>query len=64
LNGLTGQAVDAAFDAGADLGAEAGMDAGLDAGMDAGEEEADMDMGVILAQRSEMSSGGVGRAKR
>jgi hypothetical protein len=38
LNGLTGQAVDAAFDAGADMGAEAGVDAG----MAAGEEEADM----------------------
>ena len=66
LNGLTGQAVDAAFDAGADLGAEAGMDAGLDAGMDA-----DMDMGdeesEIPAPTEEPDmppSGGVGRAKR
>lgn len=67
LNGVTGQAVDAAFDAGADMGAEAGMDAGLDAGMAAGEEEADMDMGDIPppAEEPEMPpSGGVGRAKR
>ena len=66
LNGLTGQAVDAAFDAGADLGADAGMDAGLDAGMDA-----DMDMGdeeseiPAPTEEPEMPpSGGVGRAKR
>ena len=68
LNGLTGQAVDAAFDAGADLGADVGMDAGLDAGMDA-----DMDMGAD-EEESEIPapseapdmppSGGVGRAKR
>lgn len=70
LNGLTGQAVDAAFDAGADMGAEAGMDAGLDAGMAAGEEEADMEMGDIPPpaappEAPEMPpSGGVGRAKR
>jgi hypothetical protein len=67
LNGLTGQAVDAAFDAGADLGAEAGVDASLDAGMDAGEEEADMSMGDIPppAEEPDMPpSGGVGRAKR
>ena len=67
LNGLTGQAVDAAFDAGADLGAEAGMDAGLDAGMDLGAEEDDMDMGEIPAPTEEPDmppSGGVGRAKR
>jgi hypothetical protein len=69
LNGLTGQAVDAAFDAGADMGAEAGMDAGLDAGMAAGE-EADMEMGDIPPpaappEAPEMPpSGGVGRAKR
>ena len=66
LNGLTGQAVDAAFDAGADMGAEAGMDAG----MAAGEEEADMEMGdipppVAPPEAPEMPpSGGVGRAKR
>jgi len=66
LNGLTGQAVDAAFDAGADMGAEAGMDAG----MAAGEEEADMEMGDIPPpaappEAPEMPpSGGVGRAKR
>ena len=67
LNGVTGQAVDAAFDAGADMGAEAGMDAGLDAGMAAGEEEADMDMGEIPPPTEEPEmppSGGVGRAKR
>ena len=70
LNGLTGQAVDAAFDAGADMGAEAGMDAGMDAGMAAGEEEADMEMGDIPPpaappEAPEMPpSGGVGRAKR
>ena len=67
LNGVTGQAVDAAFDAGANMGAEAGMDAGLDAGMAAGEEEADMGMGDVPppAEQPEMPpSGGVGRAKR
>ena len=67
LNGVTGQAVDAAFDAGADMGAEAGMDAGLNAGMAAGEEEADMGMGDVPppAEEPEMPpSGGVGRAKR
>ena len=70
LNGLTGQAVDAAFDAGADLGADAGMDAGLDAGLDAGM-DADMDMGdeeseiPAPTEEPEMPpSGGVGRAKR
>lgn len=66
LNGLTGQAVDAAFDAGADLGAEAGMDAGLDAGEDMGADmaaDADIDMGPV--EEPEMPpSGGVGRAKR
>jgi len=64
LNGLTGQAVDAAFDAGADMGAEAGVDAGMDAGMDAG---ADMSMGDVPppAEEPDMPpSGGVGRAKR
>ena len=65
LNGLTGQAVDAAFDAGADMGADVGMDAG----MAAGEEEADMEMGDIpppaAPEAPEMPpSGGVGRAKR
>ena len=68
LNGLTGQAVDAAFDAGADMGADVGMDAGMDAGMAAGEEEADMEMGDIpppAPEAPEMPpSGGVGRAKR
>jgi hypothetical protein len=70
LNGVTGQAVDAAFDAGADLGAEAGMDAGLDAGMAAGEEEADMgaEAGAEIPPPTEAPevppSGGVGRAKR
>jgi len=66
LNGLTGQAVDAAFDAGADLGAEAGMDTGLDAGMAAGEEEVDMgmDAGMPPEEPEMPASGGVGRAKR
>jgi len=68
LNGVTGQAVDAAFDAGADMGAEAGMDAGLDAGMGAGEEETNMgdEMPAPAApEEPEMPpSGGVGRAKR
>jgi hypothetical protein len=70
LNGLTGQAVDAAFDAGADMGAEAGMDAGMDAGMATGEEEADMGMGDIPPPAAPPEapevppSGGVGRAKR
>jgi hypothetical protein len=68
LNGLTGQAVDAAFDAGADMGADVGMDAGIGAGMAAGEEEAGMEMGDIpppAPEAPEMPpSGGVGRAKR
>jgi len=69
LNGVTGQAVDAAFDAGADLGAEAGMDAGLDAGLDADADmgaDADIDMGADLPdEEPEMApTGGVGRAKR
>jgi len=68
LNGLTGQAVDAAFDAGADMGADVGMDAGMDAGMAAGEEEADMGMGDVPPPAPEAPevppSGGVGRAKR
>jgi len=64
LNGLTGQAVDAAFDAGADMGADVGMDAGIAAG-----EEADMGMDDIpppaAPEAPEMPpSGGVGRAKR
>jgi len=69
LNGLTGQAVDAAFDAGADMGAEAGMDAGADMGAEAGADmgaEADMDAAIPPpAEAPEMPpSGGVGRAKR
>ena len=66
LNGLTGQAVDAAFDAGADLGAEAGMDAGMDAGIDAGEEMADMgEPEMPPPEAPELpATGGVGRAKR
>jgi hypothetical protein len=61
LNGLTGQAVDAAFDAGADMGAEAGMDAGAEMGAEAG-----MDAAIPPpAEAPEMPpSGGVGRAKR
>ena len=69
LNGLTGQAVDAAFDAGADMGAEAGMDAGAEMGAEAGAEmgaEAGMDAAIPPpAEAPEMPpSGGVGRAKR
>ena len=67
LNGVTGQAVDAAFDAGAEIGADVGAEVGMDAGMAAGEEEADMDMGEIPAPTEEPEmppSGGVGRAKR
>jgi len=61
LNGLTGQAVDAAFDAGADMGAEVGMDAGAEMGAEAG-----MDAAIPPpAEAPEMPpSGGVGRAKR
>jgi cysteinyl-tRNA synthetase len=68
LNGLTGQAVDAAFDAGADMGAEAGVDAGMDAGLDAGADvDADMSMGADMPPEEEPEmppTGGVGRAKR
>jgi len=65
LNGVTGQAVDAAFDAGADMGAEAGMDAGAEMGAEMGA-EADMDADIPPpAEAPEMPpSGGVGRAKR
>ena len=62
LNGLTGQAVDAAFDAGADLGAEAGVDAGLEAGADLGAEMADEI--PPPAAPEEPTGTGVGRAKR
>jgi len=64
LNGLTGQAVDAAFDAGADLGADVGMDAGMDADMDAdmGDEESEI---PLPTEEPDMPpSGGVRRAKR
>lgn len=64
LNGLTGQAVDAAFDAGADLGADVGMDAGMDADMDTdmGDEESKI---PLPTEEPDMPpSGGVGRAKR
>lgn len=70
LNGVTGQAVDAAFDAGADMGAEVGMDAGMDAGMDdtgpvLGDEEPDMGADMPPVEEPEIPpSGGVGRAKR
>ncbi len=69
LNGLTGQAVDAAFDAGADLGAEADMDAGMDDGADMsadmGMEDPGMDAEIPDLEEPEMPpSGGVGRAKR
>ena len=56
LNGLTGQAVDAAFDAGADLGADVGMDA------DMGDTESEI---PLPTEEPDMPpSGGVGRAKR
>ena len=66
LNGLTGQAVDAAFDAGADMGAVAGADAGMDAGAAAGEEMADMgEPEMPPPEAPELpATGGVGRAKR
>jgi hypothetical protein len=64
LNGLTGQAVDAAFDAGADLGADAGMDAGLDAGMDADMGDEESEIPPPTNEPDMPPSGGVGRAKR
>ena len=66
LNGLTGQAVDAAFDAGADMGAEVGMDAGMDDTAPViGDEEPNMGAEMPPAEEPEMPpSGGVGRAKR
>ena len=66
LNGLTGQAVDAAFDAGADLGADVGMDADMDMGADmATGEEPDMGDIPLPTEEPDMPpSGGVGRAKR
>jgi len=69
LNGVTGQAVDAAFDAGADMGAEAGMAAGAEMGAEVGAEmgaEAGMDAAIPPPEEEpEMPpSGGVGRAKR
>ena len=64
LNGLTGQAVDAAFDAGADLGADVGMDAGLDAGMDADMGDEESEIPPPTEEPDMPPSGGVGRAKR
>lgn len=66
LNGLTGQAVDAAFDAGADMGAVAGAEAGMDAGVAADEEMADMgEPEIPPPEAPELpATGGVGRAKR
>jgi hypothetical protein len=64
LNGLTGQAVDAAFDAGADLGADVGMDAGLDAGMDADMGDEESEIPPPTNEPDMPPSGGVGRAKR
>ena len=64
LNGLTGQAVDAAFDAGADMGMDDGMDAGMDDGMDAGMDAGMDDMPSPLEEPEMPPSGGVGRAKR
>jgi len=70
LNGVTGQAVDAAFDAGADMGADMAPDMGAEPGMDdtgpvLGDEEPDMGAEMPPAEEPEMPpSGGVGRAKR
>ena len=64
LNGLTGQAVDAAFDAGADLGADVGMDAGLDAGMDADMGDEESEIPPPTNEPDMPPSGGVGRTKR
>ena len=64
LNGLTGQAVDAAFDAGADLGADVGMDAGLDAGMDADMGDEESEIPPPTEEPDMPPSGGVGRPKR
>lgn len=64
LNGLTGQAVDAAFDAGADLGADVGLDAGLDAGMDADIGDEESEIPPPTEEPDMPPSGGVGRAKR
>jgi hypothetical protein len=64
LNGLTGQAVDAAFDAGADLGADVGMDAGLDAGMDADMGDEESEIPPPTNEPDMPPSGGVGRPKR
>ena len=63
LNGLTGQAVDAAFDAGAELGADAGIDAGEDMADMEGPE--DFEEPELPPEEPEMpATGGVGRAKR
>jgi hypothetical protein len=70
LNGVTGQAVDAAFDAGADMGPDMGADMGAEPGMDdtgpvLGDEEPDMGDDMPPIEEPEMPpSGGVGRAKR
>ena len=64
LNGLTGQAVDAAFDAGADLSADVGMDAGLDAGMDADMGDEESEIPPPTNEPDMPPSGGVGRPKR
>ena len=66
LNGLTGQAVGAAFDAGADMGAVAGAEAGMDAGAAAGEEMPPPESPEMPPPEApEMpATGGVGRAKR
>ena len=64
LNGLTGQAVDAAFDAGADLSADVGMDAGLDAGMDADMGDEESEIPPPTEEPDMPPSGGVGRPKR
>ena len=65
LNGVTGQAVDAAFDAGADMGAEIGMDAGMDdTAPVTGDEEPEMGDEMPPEELEIPPTGGVGRAKR
>jgi len=65
LNGVTGQAVDAAFDAGADMGAEVGMDAGMDDTAPVmGDEEPEMGDEMPPEELEIPPTGGVGRAKR
>ena len=62
LNGLTGQAVDAAFDAGAEVGMDTDMD---DTDLSMGDEEPTMSAEIPPIEEPEFPpTGGVGRAKR